>query len=130
MVRLVLGTVHFQIIVVCHSAVDELTILGEVKDAVGNGLHQLVVVAGDHEVALHIGEAVIESGDGFQIQVVGGLVKEQEVGTGEHHAGEHAAHLFAAGENLHGLIHIFTAEEHAAKEAAKIGFLRIGRILA
>ena len=54
--------------------------------------------------------------------MVGGLIQQQGVGLGEHEAAEHAAHLFAAGEHLGGLVYVIAAEEHTAQEAAQVGF--------
>ena len=57
--------------------------------------------------------------------MVGGLIQQQYVGSGEHHPGEHAANLFAAGEHLDLLIDILSGEQHPAKEASEIGLALI-----
>lgn len=70
------GLLALQVLVVGHLAVDELAVGGEVEHPVGHGLHQLVVVGGEEHVALDGLQAVVQGGDGLQIQVVGGLVQQ------------------------------------------------------
>ena len=82
-----------------------------------------MVVGGEEHVALDGLQAVVQGGDGLQIQVVGGLVKQQHVGPGEHHPGEHAPHLLAAGEHLDGLVNLVAGEEHPAQETPQIGLV-------
>ena len=50
------------------------------------------------------------------------LIEHEEVCAREHHLAYHASDLFAAGEDLHGLVHIVAGEEHAAEEGAQIAF--------
>ncbi len=71
---------------------------GYLDDSVGNGLDELMVMGGKEDIALKVDEPVVEGGDRLQIQVVGGLVQKKDVGARQHHPGEHAAHLLAAGE--------------------------------
>ena len=61
--------------------------------------------------------------------MVGGLVQDQDIGAKEHHAGEHTADLFTAGEDLDWLVYIVPGEEHLAQEAPEIGFVGVGGIL-
>ena len=86
-------------------------------------------MGGDQHIALDGLQAIIQGGDGLQIQVVGGLVKQQHVGPGEHHPGEHAPHLLAAGEHLDGLVNLVAGEEHPAQETPQIGLVGVGRPL-
>ena len=73
-----------------------------------------MVVRRKKDVALEILQAVVDRGDGFQVQVVGGLVENQYIGAEEHHPRKHAPHLFPAGEDLHGLKDIVPREKHPA----------------
>ena len=54
--------------------------------------------------------------------MVRGLVEQEYIAAEHHHAREHAAHLFAAGKHLHGLIDVFAGEQHFAEETAQIRF--------
>ena len=121
------------ILVVGAHLVNELSV-HELHDAVGNGLHKLMVMAGKEHHALEVDQAVVHSGDGFQVQVVGGLVQNQHVGTVEHHPGEHAPHLLTAGEDLDRLVHIVAGEEHPAQEGTLEGLCtllcRVPRVMA
>ena len=116
---------RLQVVLVAHALVNELAIGGEVEDPVGHGLHQLVVVGGHQHVALDRLQAVVQSGDGLQVQVVGGLVQQQHVGPGQHHAGEHAPHLLTTGEHLHGLEDVVAGEEHPAQEAPEVALVLV-----
>ena len=73
-------------------------------------------MAGKQHHALEVHQAVVDGGDGFQIQMVGGLIQHQHVGAVEHHAGEHTPGLLSAGEDLHRLEHIVAGKQHPAQE--------------
>ena len=64
------------------------------------------------------------------LQVVGGLVQQEDVGPREHHPGQHTAHLLTAGEDLHRLVYLVPGEEHPAQEAPEVLLLGIGGELA
>ena len=81
-----------------------------------------MVLAGKDHIAGEVDQPVIHGCDGFQVQMVRGLIQHEEIGSGEHHAAEHAADLLTAGEHADRLVHIVPAEEHAAEEAAHVGF--------
>ena len=85
-----------------------------------------MVVRSEQHRALEITHAIVDRGDGFQIEVVGRLVDHQHIRAEQHHTREHQAHLLAAGQHTHRLIHIVAREQHAAEEAAQRGFQRIG----
>ena len=54
--------------------------------------------------ALVVGEEVLQPVDGFQVQVVGGLVQEQGLGVAEQGLGQQHAHLLAALQLAHGAL--------------------------
>ena len=62
--------------------------------------------------------------------MVGGLVEKHHVRPGKHHPAEHTAHLFTAGEDVHGLEHVLVAEQHPPKEAPEVHVVLLGGILA
>ena len=110
-----------QVIVVGGDLVDDGAVRQDLDDAVGRGLNDLVVAAGEELDAGEAHHALVEGGDGFHIQMVGGLVKDQAVGAADHHLGELAADLFASGEDVDVLDAVLAGKEHAAQEAADVG---------
>ena len=104
------------VVVVVHELVDG-AFGRKLDDAVGDRLDKLMVVAGEDDVALKLNQVVVESLDGLQVQVVGGRVEDEAVGVLELHTGYHAAHLLAAGEYVHLLLHLLLLEEHPSEVA-------------
>ena len=81
------------------------------KDAVGPGavdlrhivdhvVEEVAVVADDDAGEGGVGEELFEPGDAFEIEVVGGLVEEEQVGLADEFAGDGEAALPAAGEGF------------------------------
>ena len=62
--------------------------------------------------------------------MVGGLIQQNDIRTGEHHLAEHTADLLTAGEDIDGLEDIVVAEEHTAQEAAQVHIVLLGGVLA
>ena len=87
-------------------------------------------MGGDQHIALDGLQAIIQGGDGLQIQVVGGLIQQEHVGPGQHHSGQHTPHLLSAGEYLDRLIHLISREEHPAQESPEVLLLGIVGVLA
>ena len=75
-----------------HAAVLER---GDVIDA---GVHEGAVVADDEHGAVVVGDKAAQPLDALEIQVVGGLVEQQQVGVAQEELGERDTHLPAAGE--------------------------------
>ena len=69
----------------------------DLDNAVCHSFQNLVVVGRQNDYALEVHQTVIDSGDALQIEVVGRSVQKQYIGVEQHHAGKHAANLFAAG---------------------------------
>ena len=101
----------------------------EGDDAVTGGLQHLVVVGSQQNDTLECFQTLVDGLDGLHVQMVGGLIQQDDVCAGEHHLGEHAANLLAAGEDVHGLEHIVVAEEHTTQEAAQVHIVLLGGIL-
>ena len=71
---------------------------------------------------LKVHQSIVDSGDGFEVEMVGRLVQNQNVGTKQHHSRKHAANLLTTGKNLYRLVHIIAGEEHSSQESTQIGF--------
>jgi hypothetical protein len=69
-----------------------------VNDLVGYGVQHLAVMRDDHDRARERPQPVLEPEHGIEVQVVGGLVQQQQVGTAHEAAREVEAHAPAAGE--------------------------------
>ena len=112
-----IGDMH--VLIIGADAVDD-AIIGDLNDPVGDGLRELMVMAGEDDIVLEGLKAVVERGDAFKVEVVRRLIEHEEVCAGEHHAAEHAPDLLTAGENLDAFIDIVPGEEHAPEEGAQI----------
>ena len=89
-----------------------------------------MVMGGQQDDTLEGFQTLVDGLDGFHVQMVGGLIQQDHVGTTEHHLGQHAADLLAAGEDIDLLEHVVVAEEHTAQEAAQIDVVLLGGVLA
>ena len=87
---------------------------------VADFVDQVVVVGDEQDRALVALQGDVERVDGFEVEVVGGLVEDQDVGLGEHELAEEQAGRFAAGERFGRLAAFFAAEEHLAEDAADV----------
>ena len=70
----------------------------EPDDGAGERFQQAPVMADEHEGGAQGGQFLLQPGDGGEVEMVGGLVEQQDIGAGRQHAGEGCASGFAAGE--------------------------------
>src|SRR5690606_16698002 len=70
----------------------------EFEDPAGDLVEEIPVVGDDEDRALVFDEVFLEPGDGLGVEMVGGLVEQQEVGGLEQQPAEGDAALLAAGE--------------------------------
>ena len=92
----------------------------EVPDA-GAGLFDEVLVVGDEEDgAFVLLDGLVEGVDAFEVEVVGGLVEDEDVGLLQHDLAEEQAGGFASGEGVGLLEALFALEEHLAEDAADV----------
>ena len=113
--------VALQVLVVGGDLIDHGAVGQKLDDAVRRGLHDLVVTGGEQKHARELDQSVVQGGDGLHVQVVRGLVEDQDVRAGNHQLGKHAAHLLASGKHLDLLHAVLAGEEHTAQEAAHVG---------
>ena len=71
--------------------------LREMQDGRDGAVQQLAVVADDEDGVGVVAQIVLEPQRAFEVEIVGGLVEQQQVGLGEQHGGERHAHAPAAG---------------------------------
>ena len=89
----------------------------------GHVAHALVhegAVVGDEQHGTRVaGDELLEPLDALEVEVVGGLVKKQQVGVLEQELGEGDAHLPAARELLGGLVEVGHGKAEAAEDGAR-----------
>ena len=68
----------------------------EVPDACGDFVDDVVVVGDEEHGAVIFLQREIEGVDGFEVQVIGGLVEHEHVGLLQHQAAENQARGFAS----------------------------------
>ena len=86
------------VVIVVHDLVDDAT-RSELDDAVSYRLDELMVMAGEEDVALEGLERIIERLDRLQVKVVRGAIEDEHIRILEHHARDHTAHLLTPGED-------------------------------
>ena len=70
----------------------------ECGDVVDAGVHEGSVVADDEDGAVVVGDKAAQPLDALEVQVVGGLVQQQQIGVAKEELGQRDAHLPAARE--------------------------------
>ena len=81
---------HFvacQLFVIGGDLVNQLTVRKDFHDTVGGCLYELMIVRGKKDDSREFDQTVIQSSDRFHVQMVGRLIKEQDVCSGDHHLG-------------------------------------------
>ena len=72
--------------------------LAEVQNGPDRAIEKLAVVADDQHGVRIVGQILLQPECTFQVEVVGGLVEQQQIGLGEQHRAECDAHAPTAGE--------------------------------
>src|SRR5271165_612789 len=75
----------------------------KVPDARGNFVENIFVVSDQQNCAFVFLQSDVEGVDGFEVEVVGGLVEHQQIGFLNHQAAEDEAGTLAAGKSDGGL---------------------------
>ncbi|CAM2156142.1 conserved hypothetical protein [Paraburkholderia tropica] len=114
------GFVAQELLVIVQIAVEGFdAALGDQPEFVAHGAQQRAVVADQHHRPL---EFVQRHGERFtrgEVEVVGRLVEQQQVGALPHDHAQHEPRLFAAAHRAHGLVNRIAAEIEGAEEGAK-----------
>ena len=92
----------------------------QAEDGGGDAVEQVAIVRDQDQGAGEFGEAVFEDLEGGDVEIVGGLVEQQDVGGLEHEAGDQDAGLLAAGEAGDGAIELAGIEEKALGPAGDV----------
>ena len=79
-----------------------------------------MVTGGEQQHAREFDQTVVQCSDGLHIQMVGRLVKNENVCTGNHHLGEQAAHFLSSGKDSDTFHAVLTGKKHSSEESANI----------
>ena len=79
-----------------------------------------MIVRGEKDYPWEFDQSVIECCDGFHVKVVGWLIQDQDIRTGNHHLGKETANLFSTRKDTDTFHAILTWEKHTSKEASHI----------
>ena len=82
------------------------------------GVHEGAVVAHEQHGTVVAREELLEPLDAFEVQVVRGLVEQQQVRVAKQQLGQGDAHLPATGEVLGGLVEVLDGKPEAAQDGA------------
>ena len=85
-------------------------------------VEKIAVVRNQHEGVRIISQILFQPVAGFEIEVIGRFVEQQQVGLFEQQFGQRDAHLPAAGKLLGAALPVALAEAEAAEHDADLGF--------
>ena len=85
----------------------------EAENGGGDAVEQIAVVRDEHERAGEVEQVLFEDFERGDVEVVGGLVEQQNVGGLEHELGDEHARPFAAGEIADRLVELLAGKEEA-----------------
>ena len=111
--------IALKVLVIGRDLIDQLAV-DDLHDTVCGRLYDLMVTGGEDDHARELLHSVVQGCNGLHVQMVRRLIEHQHVRAGDHHLGEHAAHLLTTGENLYLLYAVFTGKQHSSEESADI----------
>ena len=88
-----------------------------------------MIMRGEKNYPRELDQTIVQCSDGLHVQMVGRLIQNQDVGTGNHHFGKKAANLLTTGKYADTFHTILTREEHTSKETTYISGILDLRIL-
>ena len=88
------------------------------RDVAHAGVHEGAVVAHEQHGSVVAREELLEPLNALEVEVVRGLVEQQQVGVAQEELGEGYAHLPAAREVLCGFVEVVDGESEAAQDGA------------
>ena len=108
--------------VVVAAVVGDDGLVVDVGDVGADGVEEVAVVRDGDDGAVVADEEVLEPVDGFEVEIVGGLVEEQGLGVAEEGLGEQDADLLAALQLGHFALVEFVGDVEALEEDGGVGF--------
>ena len=95
------------------------------EDAVHGDVEEIAVVGDQDKGVWIVLQILFEPVARFEVEVVGGLIEQQQIGLGQQELGETDAHLPAAGKLAGGAVHILARKAQAVEHRAGLRFQRI-----
>ena len=102
-----------------HPAIPDL------DDLIDRHIQEIAVVRDQHECERIVRQVLLQPVAGFQIQVIGGLIKKQQVGFFEQKFRQRDAHLPAARKVLGAFVPLLMREPQPGQHAAYLCFDRV-----
>ena len=90
----------------------------ELVDLRDQSVEEVAVVADDYQRAVEVAQGLFEDVFGFEVEVVGGLVEDEEIDRFEQEFDHAQAHALAAGEDLDLLLILLAAEHERSEQVA------------
>ena len=121
------GLLEEQFLLACHYEVGEAADVlgqattGEFDDAVGNGVDEVPIVAHEQEAPRPGGQVLLQPGHAVHVQVVGGLVHDEQVRGREQQAGEGHPHAPASRHLVHGPTVVRRVESQSGEDPVGVG---------
>ena len=94
----------------------------DLDDLVDGHVEEVAVVRNQHEGVGIVRQIIFQPVAGFEIEMVGGLVEQQQVGLLQQQLGQREAHLPAAGKLLGLAVPVVLAEAQAVEHRADLRF--------
>ena len=91
------------------------------QDAGGDFVQKVAVMRDDHHRRGAVGDKILEPSQRWQIQMVRGLIQQEQILALEHRLGEHYAALLAATKRIHGLFKLILAESQRLQNTFRTG---------
>ena len=101
------------------AGVDVEAAVFDLEDAGGEAVDEVAVVRDEEDGAGEVADGVEQDVLGAEVEVVGGLVEEEEVRGGDEHLGHGVAVALAAGEDAELFEDVVAGEHEAAEERAE-----------
>ena len=98
---------------------------GDLDGAVGDAVEEGAVVGDEDDAAVVVGQVVFQPLDRLDVEVVGGLVEEDDLGFLEEDFGEADAHLPAVAEGGHREVELLAQEAHTREHLLGLGLHRV-----
>ena len=102
-------------ILVVVAAVEMNALVPDLGDFVDRHVEKIAVVRNQHESIGIVGQILFQPVAGFEIEMVGGLVEQKQIGLLQQQLGQRDAHLPAAGEFFGLAVPVFFAKTQALK---------------
>ena len=89
----------------------------QLDDAGRQSRDKLYIVRREEKRSIELFERIVQARNRLEVEVVGRTIEQDDIGTPQHDASQHAAHLLSPRENIGRLENFFAAKEHLPEKA-------------